>query len=102
MRWEKELKAYDIVINEESIESGLLSLNLINATVYVKGIEVATVEKINIFTLLFTSNINIKTLTLDNALKSFAPQNIEVANISHSLLSPMQVYIEAKREFWRC
>ena len=96
---EKELKHYDVVINEERIESNLLSLNLINAQVYVKGIEVATIEKVNIFTLLFTTNINIKALKLDETLKSFAPQNIEVANLSHSILSPLHVSIEAKGSF---
>jgi len=96
---EKELKHYDVVIDEERLEENLLSLNLVNAHIYVKGIEVATVEKMNIFTLLFTSNINIKALTLDDSLKSFAPQHIEVANISHSLLSPMHAHIEAKGSF---
>ncbi|MCD6213010.1 MAG: hypothetical protein J7J02_08515, partial [Sulfurovum sp.] len=31
--------------------------------------------------------------------KSFAPQKIDVANISHSLLSPFKVTIEAKGSF---
>ena len=96
---EKELKNYGVVINEERIESGLLSLNLINAHVYVKGIEVAKIEKVNIFSLLFTSNINIKSLILDDSLKSFAPQHIDVANISYTVFSPMHVSIEAKGSF---
>ena len=62
---EKELLKQDIEINEQNIEEGLFSLNLINPEIYVKGIKIATVEKINIFTLIFTTNINLKSLILD-------------------------------------
>ncbi len=96
---EKELAKQDIEINEESIEEGVFSLTLIKPVIYVKGIKIATIEKINIFTLIFTSNINIRSLSLDDSLKSFAPQKIDVANISHSLLSPFKVTIEAKGSF---
>ena len=98
---EKELAKQDIEINEESIEEGMFSLNLIKPVIYVKGIKIATIEKINIFTLIFTSNINIKLLSLDDSLKSFAPQKIDVANISYSLLSPFKVTMEAEGSFGR-
>jgi hypothetical protein len=96
---EKELAKQDIEINEESIEEGVFSLTLIKPVIYAKGIKIATIEKINIFTLIFTSNINIRSLSLDDSLKSFAPQKIDVANISHSLLSPFKVTIEAEGSF---
>ncbi|MCD6212354.1 MAG: hypothetical protein J7J02_05145, partial [Sulfurovum sp.] len=67
---EKELAKQDIEINEESIEEGVFSLTLIKPVIYVKGIKIATIEKINIFTLIFTSNINIRSLSLDDSLKS--------------------------------
>ena len=96
---EKELAKQDIEINEQSIEEGVFSLNLINPVIYVKGIKIATLEKINIFTLIFHTNINIKSLILDDSLKSFAPQKIDVANISYSLFSPFKANIEAKGSF---
>ena len=96
---EKELAKQDIEINEERIEEGVFSLNLINVVIYVKGIKIATIEKINIFTLIFTSNTNVRSLSLDDSLKSFAPQNIDVANISYSLFSPFTVTIEAEGSF---
>ena len=96
---EKELAKKDIEINEQNIEEGVFSLNLINPEIYVKGIKVASIEKINIFTLLFTTNINVKSLVLDDSLKSFAPKKTDVANISYSLLSPLKVTIEAEGNF---
>ena len=96
---EKELLKQDIEINEQSIEEGIFSLNLINPVIYVKGIKIATIEKINIFTLIFQTNINLKSLILDDSLKSFAPQKIDVANMSYSLFSPFKVIIEGKGSF---
>ena len=86
-------------INEQSIEEGIFSLNLIKSDIYIKGIKIATVEKINIFTLIFQTNINLKSLILDDSLKSFAPQKIDVANMSYSLFSPFKVIIEGKGSF---
>ncbi len=96
---EKELAKQDIEINEQSIEEGIFSLNLIKPVIYVKGIKIASIEKINIFTLIFSTNINVKSLILDDSLKSFAPGKIDVANISHSLFSPFNVNIGANGSF---
>jgi hypothetical protein len=96
---EKELLKHDIEINEQNVEEGLFSLNLIKPEIYVKGIKIATVEKINVFTLIFISNINLKSLILDDSLKSFAPKQIDIANISYSMFSPFKVNIEAKGTF---
>jgi len=96
---EKELEKQDIKINEERMEEGIFSFNLINPEVYVKGIRVASIEKINLFTLLFTSNINIHALHVDDSLKSFIPGEISIANISYSVTSPFIVNIDANGSF---
>jgi uncharacterized membrane protein len=96
---ENALAKQDIEINEQSIEEGIFSLNLIKPVIYVKGIKIATVEKINIFTLFFYNNINVRSMHLDESLKSFAPQNIDRANISYSLFFPFAVNIDANGSF---
>ena len=96
---EKDLAEQGVQINEKEIDEGLFSLNLIDATIFYKGIKVATVEKINIFTLLFTTNIHISTLELDDALKAFAPQKIDSADITQQLFSPYTAKITALGSF---
>jgi len=96
---EKQLKIEGIKINEKAIETGIFSLNLIDADVYYKGIHVVHIEKVNIFTLIFTTNINIKTLTIDDSLKDFAPEKIGQANITHLLFSPMKANVLANGSF---
>ena len=96
---EKQLETKGIKINEKAIESGIFSLNLIDADIYYKGINVAHIEKVNIFTLIFTTNINVKALSIDGSLKAFAPEKIDQANITHMIFSPMKVNILAKGSF---
>jgi len=96
---ERNLEAQGVQINEKEIDEGLFSLNLIDATIFYKGIKVATVEKINIFTLLFTTNIHISTLELDDALKAFAPQKIDSADITQLLFAPYTLNITALGSF---
>jgi len=93
------LKKEGIVINEKSLNEGLFSLNLMDATIFYKGIKVATVDKINIFTLLFTTNIHIGTLELDDALKAFAPHKIDSADITHLFFAPYTLNITASGSF---
>ena len=63
-RWkDRDVKDYmlskeNIIRNEQNIEEGIFSLNLINPEIYVKGIKIATIEKINIFTLIFNICLN--------------------------------------------
>ncbi len=51
---EEELAKQDIKLNEAKINEGLFSLTLNQVNVYFKGINVATIEEVNLCTLLFT------------------------------------------------
>ncbi|HEC45428.1 MAG TPA: hypothetical protein ENI25_01250, partial [Epsilonproteobacteria bacterium] len=79
---EKELAKQEIEINEKSIEEGAFSLTLNQASVYVKGIKIATIEELTFFTLLFYTKVELETLLLDDALKAMAPQQTDKAIIS--------------------
>jgi len=96
---EKELAKEEIIISGEKIEEGWFSLTLKEPSVYVKGIKIATIEEIDIFTLLFYTKVELKTLLLDKSLKAIAPQHTEYIVLSHSLLSPLQVLLDAQGEF---
>jgi hypothetical protein len=96
---EQALVKEGIKINEERIEEGVFSLTLKNADLYVKGIKIATVEKVNLFTLLFYTKVELSELLLDSSLKRMAPQRTQSATLSHTLLSPMHVSIQAEGSF---
>ena len=88
-----------IKINEEKIEEGVFSLTLKNADFYMKGIKVASAEKVTFFTLLFYTKLEVNELFLDDSLKNMAPQHTQYAVISHSLFSPTYLSIYAKGSF---
>jgi len=96
---EHNLLKQGIEINEKSIEEGLLSLNIKNADIYVKGIQVASIDELSFFTLLFYSNVTIEGLKIDKSLKMYLPQDINKTVIMHSLLAPSQVYITTMGSF---
>ena len=96
---EKELAKKDIKINEKSIDEGLFSLTINEADVYAKGIKLASVEKLNFFTLLFYTKVEFENLVLDDSLKSMAPTQTDAATISHAVWNPLHVDIEAQGSF---
>ena len=96
---EKELAKQGVEINEEGIEEGIFSLTLNNASIYVKGIKIATVEKVSFFTLLFYTKAEVNDLLLDDSLKAMAPKRTDKAVFTHSVLSVLNVLIHAEGSF---
>lgn len=96
---EEALAKYEIELNEENISEGLFSLNLEQVSVYFKGIKVATIKEVNLYTFLFYSNMELQSLHMDDSLKSMVPQDTKEAILSHSILSPVEVLVEANGSF---
>ncbi len=96
---EEVLETQSIKINEKKIEEGLFSLTLYGVDVYVKGIKLATIEKVNFFTLLLYTRMDIETLTLDDSLKNMTPTEISEVVASHGIWMPLKINIYAEGSF---
>jgi hypothetical protein len=96
---EQELAKNDIKINEKRLESGLFSLTLHQSDIYVKGIKLATAEKVNFFTLLFYSTVNLEKLHIDETLKAMLPTRITTATSTHAIWNPMNVDVLGEGSF---
>ena len=96
---EEELAKHEIVLNEENINEGLFSLNLERVTVYFKGISVATVEEVKLATLLLYSCVELRSLQVDDSLKTMVPPTTQKATATHSILSPMEIFVDASGSF---
>ena len=90
---EQELAKKDIKISSEKVSEGWFSLSLKEPSVYVKGIKVATVEEIDIFTLLFYSRGSLKGLLLDRSLERLVPGKMDQSRRTHSVVNPFKVAI---------
>jgi len=96
---EQELNKNDIIINEKRIEEGLFSLTLYDSDVYIKGIKLATVKKIEFLTFLAYTRILLEELYLDDSLKSMFPTQIDKAKFIHTALNPIYVDISSEGSF---
>ena len=96
---EEALLTQEVALNEEEIEESFFGLSLKNVSVYVKGIHVASIEEVNLFTLLFYSSVEVKMLHMDDALKTMVPQETEKAVLVHSVMAPFSVSVEALGSF---
>ncbi len=96
---EEELAKHEIKLNETNINEGIFSLTLKGVTVYFKGINVARIEEVNIFTLLFYNSIELQLLIVDDSLKKMLPQEIEKIVAKYSILSPLEVSLDARGSF---
>ena len=96
---EESLAKYEIELNEEKIDEGFFSLGLHQVTVYFKGIPVATIEEMDLSTLLFYSSLELEGLHVDDSLKRMVPQETQKALLSHTIFSPLTVSVDAEGSF---
>ncbi len=96
---EEVLLTQEIALNEKEIEENLFGLSLKNVSVYVKGINVANIEEVTLFTVLFYSCAKVKGLQMDDSLKTMVPQETEKAVLRHSVMAPFFVSVEAEGSF---
>jgi len=96
---EEILEKQSIVINEKQKDEGLFSLSLYQVDVYVKGIKLATIEKVDFFTLLLYSSVTCENVMLDDSLKTMLPTEITTVKATHSILSPLNINLYAEGSF---
>lgn len=96
---EKELAKSEITLNEKSIDEGWFSLNVKDITLYAKGVQVATIEELNYFTLFFYNTAELLMLEVDDLLKSKVPAKTTELVLTQHLFSPLTVAIDANGTF---
>ena len=96
---EQQLATYDIKLNEQSLKSGIFTLEAKDVDVYLKGIKIAHIDTIECFLLLWADYIKISNVELDDSLANLAPKHIESLDISYSILAPKQLKIDSKGDF---
>jgi uncharacterized membrane protein len=96
---EEKLEKQGIKINEKNIEEGLFTLKLKHASVYVKGINIATVEEVTFFTLLLYTRVKINHLVVDASLKNMIPLQTDKAKIEYLISSLYNISLKAEGSF---
>jgi len=96
---EENLKKFDIVVSDESLEDKFFSLELTNLNVTVKGVESAHVEEADVTIFLLFNNIELQNIELSSLVDSFMPAKIDTIKLSYTLFNPLVVKGEGNGEF---
>jgi len=96
---EEVLEKQSIVLNEKQKDEGMFSLTLHGVDVYVKGIKLASIEKVDFFTLLFYNSVVCEKIVLDDSLKTMAPTQIRSAKAIHGIWAPLKINLSAEGSF---
>ena len=93
---EERLLEQGLKINEEEIDEGLFSLDITHAKIYLKGIHIATIEKVHLFSLFFYNVVSLEDLSLD---KSIAAVNASETKGSYVFWNPLEISINSEGSF---
>jgi hypothetical protein len=96
---ERELAKQGVEINEQKITEGIFDLTIESPVIYVKGIKAATAQKVTFFTTLFMTRIAVSDLRIDTQLRAMLPESAKMLTLTHSVLDPLNIYIDAEGSF---
>jgi hypothetical protein len=96
---EHEVKPYGVILSGERLDDKGLWLNIDDATLYIKQIESAHAQSIEILLLGLYNRIDIKKIALSSTFDSFVPTDVERIRILYSVLDPLHVTVDAAGDF---
>jgi len=88
---EDKLAKEGIIIHDEEIEDGLISLTLNHPKIYYKGLLVADIAKVRLWTIFFYSRVAIGHIKIDTSLDKFVPSPITKIQVAHSITNPLNL-----------
>ena len=88
-----------IELTNTKVQDKYISLILENTNIKYEKIKVASIENIEIKSLLFQTNIIIDNLKVQKSLKKFLPYDMKSIKITHSILNPLVIDIKLSKQF---
>ncbi|MEA3456255.1 MAG: hypothetical protein U9R26_07080 [Campylobacterota bacterium] len=98
---EERLMQQDIIISNEEIDTGLFTLTLRHPELYFKGIKVADINEIRLFSLLFYTTAIVKGIKADASLQKWVPGEIDNLTAGFQLGNPGNIALGALGSFGR-
>lgn len=96
---EQQAKPFGLLISKEKLSDTGFSLNIEDASVSFKSIESANIKNTNIKVFGIYNSVSLENIALSSAAASFVPLNVDVANISYTVFSPLSVNAYINGEF---
>ena len=96
---EKQLTKYDVIISGEDVDESMFTMHVSHADIYVKGIKLANIARIDISPLLLYDKIKIDGISTDKSLKRLMPAKVTTIKATYKLFDPLKVAIEVVGDF---
>ncbi len=96
---EENLKQFDLVISNESLEDNFTTLKVKNLEISAKSIDAGVVEELDLTLLLVYNKLLFTNIELSSLVESYLPSKIENLEISYTLLNPLFVEGKSKGVF---
>jgi hypothetical protein len=96
---EKKLKENDIVISNETVTDRWYGVDISDADLYVKGINMAKIEKLSFNFFFVYTNLLVKKIKVDKSLRNMAPESIENVDVQWSIIDPLHVKVKGVGSF---
>ncbi len=91
---EKKLYAQQIMISDERLQEGLLSLTIAHPVFSLDGVSLAKAEHITLWSLLFYTKADVEGMVVAEELP--AEISIRTLTVTHTLLSPMKIVLSGE------
>jgi hypothetical protein len=96
---EKALVTEDIKLNEKNIQEGIFSLRVEDITVYIKGIGLVSIASLEWTNYLFYTHLVFNNVSVDESLANKVPTQTDKIEISHTIMRPLIVSVDANGSF---
>ncbi len=90
---QKQLASQGVKISGGEISENPIGLNIEHPSIYFKGVKIADIDHISLWTLLAYTHGSIGKIVFDPALKSFVPPKMENISFDHIVTKPMQISV---------
>lgn len=96
---EREAHPFGVIFSEEmSIDKGF-GLNIEKGRLFYQDLEIASMQRISITPLLIFNRIDIAPFEFSEAMHAFVPGSVSSAVISHSVIDPFRIHVDAEGDF---
>ncbi len=91
--FEKQLAKRGVIFSDETVREHPIGLILSHPVLYVKGVRVASIDTVSLWTVFLYTRASIASLTLDASLADMLPGALAHARASYSVLDPTRIQL---------
>jgi len=96
---ETKLKEKSVIVDNEGLSDNGFTLSINHASINVKSIESAKVQKIDVKVFGIYNSVSLSNITLASVAASMLPTNIQTLHISYSIFDPLHINASAVGDF---